>query len=220
MPGATIPTPSSTCARARGVTFSHCVPTILQMVLAAADRRGADLAGWLMTIGGSALTLALCREGRRRGMELVSGYGMSETAPLLTVSRPRREGGSDEVEALTMAGVPVPLVSVRVVSTRPCATCRRTASVAANWWYGAPWLTGCYVGDTRASDALWRGGWLHTQDVATLNREGYVQIRDRLKDVIKTGGEWLCSVTLEDMIADLPGIEQVAVIGVPHPHWG
>ncbi len=206
--------------RAReGVTFSHCVPTILQMVLAAADRRGADLAGWLMTIGGSALTQALCREGRRRGMELVSGYGMSETAPLLTVSRPRREGGSDEVEALTMAGVPVPLVSVRVVDETmrdvPADGVSRGELVIR-----APWLTGCYVGDTRASDALWRGGWLHTQDVATLNREGYVQIRDRLKDVIKTGGEWLCSVTLEDMIADLPGIEQVAVIGVPHPHWG
>ncbi len=206
--------------RAReGVTFSHCVPTILQMILGAADRRGDDLSGWLMTIGGSALTQALCREGRRRGMELVSGYGMSETAPLLAVSRPRRAGAGDEVEALTMAGIPVPLVSVRVVDEAmrdvPADGATRGELVVR-----APWLTACYVGDARASAALWRGGWLHTQDVATLNAEGYVQIRDRLKDVIKTGGEWICSVTLEDMIADLPEIGSVAVIGVPHPQWG
>ncbi|WP_428374470.1 long-chain-fatty-acid--CoA ligase [Lichenicoccus sp.] len=214
--------------RAReGVTFSHCVPTILQMILSAADRRGDDLTGWLMTIGGSALTQALCRDGRRRGMDLIAGYGMSETAPTLAVSRPRRTRGTngpkdreaDEVEALTMAGVPLPLVSVRVVDEAmrdvPADGVTRGELVVR-----APWLTGCYVGDARASDALWRGGWLHTQDVATLNAEGYVQIRDRLKDVIKTGGEWLCSVTLEDLIADLPGIESVAVIAVPHPRWG
>ena len=209
--------------RAReGVTFSHCVPTILQMILAAAERRGDDLAGWLMTIGGSALTQALCREGRRRGMDLVAGYGMSETAPIVAISRPSRtrgRDGGDDVEALTMAGVPVPLVSVRVVDEAmrdvPADGATRGELVVR-----APWLTACYVGDARASEALWRGGWLHTQDVATLNAGGYVQIRDRLKDVIKTGGEWLCSVTLEDLISDLPGIEQVAVIGVPHARWG
>ncbi|MDB5736961.1 MAG: o-succinylbenzoate--CoA ligase, partial [Sphingomonas bacterium] len=72
--------------RNEGVTYSHCVPTILQMVFAAADAKGADLTGWMMTIGGSALTPALCEEGRRRGMEIVAGYGMSETAPTISIA--------------------------------------------------------------------------------------------------------------------------------------
>ena len=205
-----------------GVTYSHCVPTILQMVLAAADRTGADLSGWLMTIGGSALTGALCREGRRRGMDLVAGYGMSETAPTLSIARPPRGGVPDEdaeVAALTAAGVPIPLVSVRVVDEQmrdvPADGVSRGELVVR-----APWLTPCYVGDERASDELWRGGWLHTQDVASLDGHGNIRIRDRLKDVIKTGGEWLCSVTLEDLIAEVDGVHEVAVVGVAHPHWG
>ena len=209
--------------RAReGVTFSHCVPTILQMVLAAADRTGADLSGWLMTIGGSALTAALCREGRRRGMDLVAGYGMSETAPTLTKARaPRGGAASDDaqVAALTAAGVPIPLVSVRVVDEHmrdvPTDGVARGELVVR-----APWLTQCYVGDPRASDELWRGGWLHTQDVASIDEHGALHIRDRLKDVIKTGGEWLCSVALEDLIAEVDGIAEVAVVGVAHPQWG
>ncbi len=209
--------------RAReGVTFSHCVPAILQMVLAAADRTGADLSGWLMTIGGSALTAALCREGRRRGMDVIAGYGMSETAPTLTIARPPRGGEAtddEQVAALTAAGVPIPLVAVRVVDEQmrdvPADGVSRGELVVR-----APWLTQCYVGDVRASDELWRGGWLHTQDVASVDEHGTVHIRDRLKDVIKTGGEWLCSVTLEDLIAEVDGVAEVAVVGVAHPQWG
>ena len=84
----------------------------------------------------------------------------------------------------------------------------------------APWLTQCYVGDAAASDALWQGGWLHTQDVAVLHPDGSIGIRDRLKDVIKSGGEWLCSVTMEGIIAALDEVGEVAVVGVPDPHWG
>ena len=209
--------------RAReGVTFSHCVPTILQMVFAAADRTGADLTGWLMTIGGSALTSALCRDGRRRGMDVVAGYGMSETAPTLSIARPPRgEGWPDDenVAALTAAGIPIPLVAVRVVDEQmrdvPADGVSRGELVVR-----APWLTPCYVGDPQASEELWRGGWLHTQDVASIDTNGIVHIRDRLKDVIKTGGEWLCSVTLEDLIAEIEGVNEVAVVGVTHPQWG
>ncbi len=209
--------------RAReGVTFSHGVPTILQMVLAAADRAGADLSGWFMIVGGSALTQALFREGRRRGMDLVTGYGMSETAPIVSMARPRTHSDGREeadVEALTATGVPTPLVSVRVVDEDmrdvPADGASRGEIVLR-----APWLTQCYVGDERASQSLWRGGWLHTQDVATIDRAGYLHIRDRLKDVIKTGGEWLCSLTIEDVISDLDEVEMVAVVGVPDPKWG
>lgn len=204
-----------------GVTFSHCVPTILQMLFAAADQRGISLDGWQMMIGGAALTQALCREGRRRGMDIVAGYGMSETAPTLALCH-RRAGAPDsdeaEVAALTMTGVPVPLVSVRIVGEgmrdRPADGVSRGEIVVR-----APWLTPCYTGDAEASEALWRGGWLHTQDVATIDSQGFIQIRDRLKDVIKTGGEWICSLTIEDLIAGVEGVAEVAVIGVPDPRW-
>ena len=204
-----------------GVSFSHCVPTIMQMILAAADRRGTDLSGWLMTIGGAALTQSLWREGTKRGMHIVAGYGMSETAPTLALCR--RRFGSDgseasDMAALTMTGVPVPLVSIRVVDEAmndvPSDGKARGEIVTR-----APWLTPSYTGDPETSVALWKGGWLHTQDVASIDAEGYIQIRDRLKDVIKTGGEWICSLTLEDLIAGTEGIAEVAVIGVPDPRW-
>jgi len=204
-----------------GVSFSHCVPTIMQMILAAADKRGTDLTGWLMTIGGAALTQSLWREGTQRGMHVVAGYGMSETAPTLSLCR-RRFGadGSEESEAgaLTMAGVPVPLVSIRIVdgdmNDVPSDGKARGEIVAR-----APWLTSSYTGDPESSKALWKGGWLHTQDVASIDAEGYIQIKDRLKDVIKTGGEWICSLTLEDLIAGTEGVAEVAVIGVPDARW-
>ena len=209
--------------RAReGVTYSHCVPTILQMVLGAADKRGDDLAGWAMIIGGSALTGALYREGRRRGLHLVSGYGMSETCPIVTHARSFARDGLDgdaEAAALTMAGAPVPLVATRVVDEEMRdlpADGRSQGELVVR----APWLTSRYLGDDAASEALWRGGWLHTQDVACMHPDGTIQIRDRLKDVIKSGGEWLCSVTMEDAIAALDEVGEVAVVGVPDAHWG
>ncbi len=204
-----------------GVSFSHCVPTIMQMILAAADKRGADLSGWLMTIGGAALTQSLWREGKKRGMHIVAGYGMSETAPTLSLGR-RRFGADDseesDVATLTLAGVPIPLVSIRIVDDEmndvPADGKSRGEIVAR-----APWLTQSYTGDPENSEALWKGGWLHTQDVASIDPQGYIQIRDRLKDVIKTGGEWICSLTLEDLIAGTEGVAEVAVIGVPDARW-
>ncbi len=205
-----------------GVSFSHCVPTILQMLLAAADQTGLDLSGWLMTIGGSALTPALYHEARKHGMELVAGYGMSETAPTLALCRRRRDAEESEdadAEARTMAGVPVPLVSMRVVG-EGMVDCPADGKSRGELIVRAPWLTQSYTGDPEASKALWRGGWLHTQDVATVDSQGFVQIRDRLKDVVKSGGEWICSLTVEELIAGVDGVAEIAVIGVPDARWG
>jgi fatty-acyl-CoA synthase len=209
--------------RAReGVTYSHCVPTILQMVLTAAERRGADLSGWVMKIGGAAMTTALWRAGRRLGMELVSGYGMSETAPTVAVARraPGTLGDEDaEMTALTMSGVPVPLVSARVVDQDLRGVPHDGVS-RGELVLRAPWLTLCYEGDAAASADLWRGGWLHTQDIATIDPQGNIVIRDRLKDVIKTGGEWIGSLDVEELISAVDGVAEVAVIGVPDDRWG
>ena len=209
--------------RAReGVTYSHCVPTLLQMVLTVAEARDEDLSGWMMTVGGAALTRALCEAGRRRGLQVVAGYGMSETCPTVTHARSFARDGLDdpaEVAALTLAGAPIPLVATRIVdaSMRDLPADGRSQGELV---LRAPWLTGGYVADADASDALWRGGWLHTQDVAVRHPDGAIQIRDRLKDVIKSGGEWLCSVTMEDIVAELDEVGDVAVVGVPDALWG
>ena len=84
----------------------------------------------------------------------------------------------------------------------------------------APWLTQGYYGNAKASEELWQGGYLHTNDIANMSSDGYLQITDRIKDVIKTGGEWISSLELEDIIMKAPGVKEVAVIGVKDEKWG
>jgi fatty-acyl-CoA synthase len=84
----------------------------------------------------------------------------------------------------------------------------------------APWLTQGYFREPEKGRELWEHGWLHTGDVATLDGMGFIEIRDRIKDVIKTGGEWISSLELEDLISRHPAVREVAVVGVPDPQWG
>jgi fatty-acyl-CoA synthase len=206
-----------------GVTYSHCVPTILRMLLAAADASGADLRGWKMCIGGSALPAGLAREALSHGIDIYAGYGMSETGPVMTVTRldspPGALGEAEEIERRCRTGVPVPLVDLRIVDAegQPLPhDDRATGEIVVR----SPWLTQCYVGNPTASEELWRGGFLHTQDVARIDAHGYVQITDRIKDVIKTGGEWLSSLEMEDLVSRHPGVAEVAVIAVRDEKWG
>jgi fatty-acyl-CoA synthase len=84
----------------------------------------------------------------------------------------------------------------------------------------APWLTTGYLKESERSNELWAGGYLHTGDIATIDADGYLQVTDRIKDVIKSGGEWISSLELEGIISQVEGIEQVAVIGIAHEKWG
>jgi fatty-acyl-CoA synthase len=205
-----------------GVTFSHCVPAILQMMLTAAERRSADLTGWKMTIGGSALTQTLYEQARRRGMRIAAGYGMSESGPTISIARrcaTSKSGSSSDAAALTKAGLPMPLVSVRIVD-ESMQDLPADGMTSGEMVVRAPWLTAGYTGDISASNTLWRGGWLHTQDIATMDSDGCLTIRDRMKDVIKSGGEWVSSLALEEILENAEGVERVAVIGVPDPRWG
>ncbi|AUW56986.1 long-chain fatty acid--CoA ligase [Sphingobium sp. SCG-1] len=204
-------------------SYSHCVPTILEMVLQGADQAGTDLSGWKITIGGSALTKSLCAQGRSRGMLIGAGYGMSETCPMISKAALRfPEQTADEnaaLAALTSSGIPTPLVSVRIVD-EAMNDVPQDGHSRGELVLRAPWLTPCYTGDAEASEALWRGGWLHTQDIATIDGQGHVQIRDRLKDVIKTGGEWIDSIQLEELVATTDGIIEASVVAVPDAKWG
>ena len=202
-----------------GVTFSHGVPTVLQMVIDAATIRGDRLDDWLMVIGGSALTKELALAAQALGFKLLAGYGMSETGPVISFAR---HSLPDDVLhndwAHIRSGVPIPLVSTRIVDENG-QDLPEDDRAQGELVVRAPWLTPCYLGDEAASERLWDGGWLHTQDIASISPNGSIQIRDRLKDVIKSGGEWICSLSLEDMILAHPDVRAVAVVAVPHPKW-
>jgi fatty-acyl-CoA synthase len=208
--------------RAERVTYSHCVPTILQMLLDAPSAAETDLRGWKFTIGGSALPAGLAQRALSRGMEVFAAYGMSEACPVLTVARANDEElqhGGGHPESLRKAGRPIPLVDLRVVAEN-MQELPRDGKSPGEIVARAPWLTLSYEGDRPGSARLWRGGYLHTQDVGTLDADGCLQICDRLKDVIKSGGEWVSSLQLEDLISRHPGVAEVAVVGVADESWG
>jgi len=204
------------------VTFSHCVPTILQMILASAKKRAVDLAGWKVVIGGAALPQALARQALEEGIDLFTGYGMSETCPVLTLShlKPHMETWDidRQVEVRCRTGRTIPMVQIRIVDEAmndvPHDGQSQGEIVAR-----APWLTQGYLKDPQNSEKLWAGGWLHTGDIAVIDKDGYIKITDRLKDVIKTGGEWVSSIDLEDLILKHESVAEAAVIGVPDPKW-
>src|SRR5690554_535162 len=207
------------------VDFSHCVPTLLGMVVGAEPVASGrvDLSGWKLLIGGSPLTQALARRTHELGIDTRSAYGMSETCPLLTATMLPRDIDEAYFETqlpwLCKAGLPIPLVHLQVVDESGTPLPRDGESVG-EVRVRAPWLTQAYFKETTRSEELWRDGWLHTGDVVIFDERGFLQIRDRIKDVIKTGGEWVSSLELENLIAQCPGVAEVAVIGVPDEQWG
>ncbi|MDD0841929.1 fatty acid--CoA ligase [Pseudomonas sp. Gutcm_11s] len=205
------------------VTFSHCVPTILQMVLNAKAGQGQDFGGWKIIIGGSALNRALYEASKARGIQLTAAYGMSETCPLISCAHINEElKAGSEGEQITYrikAGVPVPLVETALMGADG-QLLPADGETQGELVLRAPWLTMGYFNEPQKSAELWEHGWLHTGDVATLDDFGFIDIRDRIKDVIKTGGEWLSSLELEDLISRHPAVREVAVVGVPDPQWG
>ena len=205
------------------VTFSHCVPTILQMVLNAKAGQGQDFGGWKIIIGGSALNRALYEAAKARGIQLTAAYGMSETCPLISCAHINEElkagSESEQITYRIKAGVPVPLVETALMGPDG-QLLPADGETQGELVLRAPWLTMGYFNEPQKSAELWEHGWLHTGDVATLDDLGYIDIRDRIKDVIKTGGEWLSSLELEDLISRHPAVREVAVVGVPDPQWG
>ena len=209
--------------KTEGVTFTHCVPTILQMLLGAADAAKTDLAGLKMVIGGSALPKALARQALAAGIDVYAGYGMSETGPLICVAQVRTKdlaGDPDQaVDIRAKAGITAPLVDLRIVDA-DMNDIAHDGKASGEIVLRAPWLTQGYFNDPNGSDQLWAGGYLHTNDIAAVTPEGYVQITDRIKDVIKTGGEWVSSLQIEDLIMHCAGVAEAAVIGVKDDKWG
>lgn len=209
--------------RQEGVTFSHCVPTILHMLLNSPKAREVDLSGWKLIIGGSALPKALCVKAMELGIDIFTGYGMSETCPVLTLARLRPHmldwKPEDQVTIRCRTGAPIPLVHLRVADMAGRSLPHDGASTG-EVVVRAPWLTQGYFKEPQKSEDLWADGWLHTSDIGFIDSDGYLQVTDRLKDVIKTGGEWISSLELEDILLQHEAVSEAAVIGVPDDKWG
>lgn len=205
------------------VTLSHCVPTILQMIVDAPGIEKYDLSGWKIIIGGARLTKGLAQQAAKLGIHLYAGYGMSETAPILTIGmlKPTLTGLSEEeqMDYNISTGVPIPLVKLRIINADN-EDAVHDGKERGEIVVRTPWLTPGYLKEPERSEALWKDGWLHTGDVAVIKPSGYIQIVDRLKDVIKSGGEWITSLELENLLSLHPQVSEAAVIGVPDEKWG
>nr|MBL8455164.1 fatty acid--CoA ligase [Zoogloeaceae bacterium] len=222
-PGRYAPETLARYVRDEKVTFSHCVPTILQMLLTNAEASTVDLKGWKVIIGGAAMTKGLAAAALARGIDVFTGYGMSETCPIMTFARVPGDVPADDLDAQAgeriRTGYPVPLVDLHTVDG-DLLDVPRDGKSPGEIVVRAPWLTMGYLHNPAASADLWAGGYLHTGDIGVIDPAGCVQVTDRLKDVIKTGGEWVSSLELENIISQHPAVGEVAVVGVKDDKWG
>ncbi len=206
-----------------GVTFSHCVSTVMHMLMQCPVVKDMDLSRLKIMIAGSSLPKDLCKEAMDLGINLFSSYGMSETCPLLTVANLKPHmldwDLDKQVEIRSCAGLPVPLVQLEVIDWEGMPVPhdgKSTGEIVAR----TPWLTQGYIKDPEGSEMLWKNGWLHTGDIGNIDPEGYLQVTDRLKDIIKTGGEWISVLKLEEIIIRHEAVMDAAVVGVPDKKWG
>ena len=199
-------------------TFTHCVPTILQMLLSAPEAAATDLSRLKMVIGGAALPQGLAAAALDRGIDVYAGYGLSETCPVLSFAM-LTPGEENDIAARVRTGKPLPLVDLRIVDEDMMDQPRDGASTG-EVVVRAPWLNAEYLKSPQATEELWRGGMMHTGDVGHIDAGGSLQITDRMKDVIKSGGEWVSSLALESLASAVDGVSEVAAIGIPDPRWG
>ena len=204
------------------VTFSHCVPTVLQMIITNPKAQKIDLSHWKVMIGGSRLTRGLAKAARDVGITVFTGYGMSETCPVISIGVPKPDmcqaEEDDMLDIVTRTGLPIPLAEIQVVDAdnRPLPNDGVSSGEVV---LRSPWLTKSYVDAPDKTEDLWQEGWLHTGDVGHVDN-GYLQITDRIKDVIKSGGEWVSSLDLENMIGQHEAVLESAAIGIPDEKWG
>lgn len=200
-------------------TITATVPTILGDLLRCNDDE-LDMSSFRQLVcGGSAVAPAMIDAARERwGVPVLQGWGMTETSPLCALSHPPREPGpAGETPWRAKSGRPVAGVEVRVVDEAGAALPHDGASVGELQLRG-PWITGSYYRG-ESSDATTDDGWLRTGDVGHIDARYYVQLTDRTKDVIKSGGEWISSVDLENILLGHPQVREVAVIATPDERW-
>ncbi|MDE3189263.1 MAG: AMP-binding protein, partial [Acidobacteriota bacterium] len=176
-----------------------------------------------MLVGGSAAPRSMIAGFKQRhGLDVVHGWGMTETSPVATTSQlPGELAHADEerqLDAIALQGIPLPLVELR----------HRDEAGDPLPWDGeamgelevrGPWVASGYYDTPEQADRWTADGWFRTGDIAAIHPRGYIQIKDRSKDVIKSGGEWISSVELENAIMAHPAVAEAAVIAIPDEKW-
>jgi len=200
-------------------TVSGAVPTIWNDILRHIETSPADLSSLRMVLcGGSAVPRSLMeRFQERHDVRIVQAWGMTETSPMAAIALPPKDADpADEMTWRAKTGRIVPGVELRIVDDAGCEL-PWDGTTAGEIEVRGPWITGSYYRED--APEKFHDGWLRTGDVGTVDRCGFVQITDRAKDVIKSGGEWISSVELENALMAHPDIVEAAVIGVPDPRW-
>jgi len=208
------------------ITFSYMVPTVLSMILShpGVEKYADELSRLKVVVGGEALSKGLAARARKLGISVMSGYGLSETAPVLTLANPTERHGSMNEEELLDAvllktGIPIPLVDLRVVDGNMIDV-RRDNKTIGEIVVRAPWVTEGYYKDDANTRQLWSSGWLHTGDMAVIDENGCITIVDRIRDAIRSGDEWIPTVILEGILVSHPAVSEAAVIGAKDQKWG
>jgi fatty-acyl-CoA synthase len=205
------------------VTVAAGVPTIWMGVLPHLEGRDTSSLR-AIPCGGSAVPKALSESYRQRlGLPILQAWGMTETSPIAAVCQIKSTlAAADEEELAELrssVGPTVVGVEFRVVEPGTEDPLPWDGQTSGELQVRGPWIATSYYDDERAGESFSDDGWLRTGDVATVDAHGYIRLVDRTKDLIKSGGEWISSVELENELMAHPKIKEAAVIGVPHPRW-
>ena len=207
------------------VTFSAMVPSILYMILNSPkiDEYKKYLRGWKVIIGGSSLPKGLALKAKELGIITIGGYGLSETGPVLSISSINDVAASlsenERFDLQLSAGLPIPMVDIKIVDSN-LKEVPKDNKTLGEIVARAPWVTKEYYKDPEKTAELWHGGWLHTGDLGYIDSYGYLHVADREKDVVKSGGEFIPTLILEDAISEYEKVEEVAVVATPSEKWG
>jgi len=205
--------------------MSAGVPTIwmaIKQALLAEPTRWKLVDDMRMGVGGSAVPEELIRTLDSFGLRIIQAWGMTETSPLATISLPKanQKNLTDDAkyQLRAKAGVPLPFVELRIVDDETGQEQPWDGAAVGEIQVRGPWITGAYV-NNEGEKSFTADNWLKTGDVACVDKEGFVKITDRTKDLIKSGGEWISSVELENAIMAHPDVLEAAVVAVNHPKW-
>ena len=206
------------------VTMSCAVPTIWLAVLAALEKRGPEwkpVKDMRILCGGTAPPESLIRGLDRHGFHIIHSWGMTETSPQATVSRLKPEmldwPEDQQYAQRSKQGWPLPFIDLRIANESGIAPWNGKA--AGELEVRGPWVAASYYKAPGTEDRWTRDGWFRTGDVATIDPDGCIRLVDRSKDLVKSGGEWISSVDLENTLMSHPAVREAGVIAVPHPRW-
>ena len=204
------------------VTVAAGVPTIWLSVLDYLEKHPEQqLPPLRVIVGGAAPPTFLIRKLAERGIKLQQGWGLTESSPQATTNQIKshltNRPDEEKFDLQAMAGIPVPFVEMRIINE--AGEVPADGQTMGEVQLRGPWVAASYHDLAEEKNKWTEDGWFRTGDVGTIDGEGYLKIADRTKDLIKSGGEWISSVDLENALVAHPGVREAAVIAVPHPKW-